>query len=65
MKETYYQLELKELKSLTEKKKLLLHSCCAPCSSHVISFLTKYFDITMDSFEEVLNSIKVYSGEKM
>ena len=47
MKETYYQLELKELKSLTEKKKLLLHSCCAPCSSHVISFLTKYFDITI------------------
>ena len=26
---------------------------------------SKYFDITMDSFEEVLNSIKVYSGEKM
>lgn len=28
-------------------KKLLLHSCCAPCSSHVISFLAPYFDITI------------------
>ena len=26
---------------------LLLHSCCAPCSSYVISYLTKYFDITV------------------
>ena len=26
---------------------LLLHSCCAPCSSHVIDCLTKYFNITI------------------
>lgn len=26
---------------------LLLHSCCAPCSSYVISYLIKYFDITI------------------
>lgn len=35
------------LNSLTEKKKLLLHSCCGPCSSYVISYLTNYFDITI------------------
>lgn len=28
-----------------EKKKLLLHSCCAPCSSSVIEKLSNYFDI--------------------
>lgn len=27
--------------------RLLLHSCCAPCSSHVLSELTPYFDITI------------------
>ncbi|MBQ6495210.1 MAG: epoxyqueuosine reductase QueH [Bacilli bacterium] len=27
--------------------KLLLHSCCAPCSSYVISYLTNYFDISI------------------
>ena len=26
---------------------ILLHSCCAPCSSHVISTLTEYFNITI------------------
>lgn len=35
------------LKSFNEKKKLLLHSCCAPCSSSVISYLSDYFDITI------------------
>ncbi|MEE3343080.1 MAG: epoxyqueuosine reductase QueH [Bacilli bacterium] len=29
------------------KPKLLLHSCCAPCSSYVIEYLTNYFDITI------------------
>lgn len=27
-------------------KKLLLHSCCAPCSSYVLQYLSKYFVIT-------------------
>lgn len=35
------------LASLTSKKKLLLHSCCGPCSSYVITYLIKCFDITI------------------
>lgn len=27
--------------------KLLLHSCCGPCSTYVLSYLSKYFDITI------------------
>ncbi len=27
--------------------KLLLHSCCAPCSSYCIEYLSQYFDITI------------------
>ena len=38
---------LMELKKANKVPKLLLHSCCAPCSSHVISVLTEYFDITI------------------
>ena len=30
-----------------EVPNLLLHSCCAPCSSHVIDTLKDYFDITI------------------
>ena len=47
MQESYYKLCLKELESIKERKRILLHSCCAPCSSAVITFLTKYFDITI------------------
>lgn len=41
----YHKLCLEILNSLENKPKLLLHSCCGPCSSHVISFLSKYFKI--------------------
>ncbi|MBE5861186.1 MAG: epoxyqueuosine reductase QueH [Butyrivibrio sp.] len=27
--------------------KLLLHACCAPCSSHCLEYLRQYFDITV------------------
>lgn len=30
--------------------KLLLHACCAPCSSYVLEYLSKYFDITLYFF---------------
>ena len=31
---------------VTGKKKLLIHSCCAPCSSYVLEYLSQYFEIT-------------------
>lgn len=40
--------ELKEfLLHLKKRPKVLLHSCCAPCSSHVISFLKNYVELTI------------------
>lgn len=33
------------LKSLDSKPKLLLLSCCAPCSSYVLEYLAPFFDI--------------------
>lgn len=40
--------EFKEfLLSLTTKPKLLLHACCGPCSTHTLSLLNNYFDITV------------------
>lgn len=38
---------LENIEQLSEKPKLLLHSCCAPCSSYVLEYLTKYFQITI------------------
>lgn len=46
-----YQREMDQLLSqLTVKgaiPKLLLHSCCAPCSSYVLEYLSQYFHITI------------------
>lgn len=40
--------DLKEfLLKLKKRPKVLLHSCCAPCSSHVISLLKTYVDLTI------------------
>ncbi|MCR5054052.1 MAG: epoxyqueuosine reductase QueH [Lachnospiraceae bacterium] len=42
-----YQKELDEiLKRLEGTPKLLIHSCCAPCSSYVLEYLSEYFSIT-------------------
>ena len=43
----YQKILDKTLSTLTERKKLLLHACCAPCSSYVIEYLSNYFDITI------------------
>jgi predicted adenine nucleotide alpha hydrolase (AANH) superfamily ATPase len=37
----------KFLDTLTYKPNLLLQACCAPCSSHCLFLLEKYFDITI------------------
>ena len=46
-----YQKNLEKLIEEHKKKgivpSLLLHSCCAPCSSYVIEYLSNYFNITV------------------
>ena len=38
---------LKQISDTNTKKKIMMHSCCAPCSSYVLSYLAPYFDITV------------------
>ncbi len=57
-----YQLELDKIIEqidINNRPKLLLHACCGPCSSYVLEYLAKYFDITIyyynpniDTFDE-------------
>lgn len=43
-----YQKELDALvSSLDTRPRLLLHSCCGPCSTACLEYLTKYFDTTV------------------
>lgn len=46
---TNYQLKTDAvLSDLGDRRpRLLLHSCCGPCSSYVLEYLTKYFDVTV------------------
>lgn len=39
--------ELLIIEKQNKRPKLLLHVCCGPCSSYVLEYLCKYFDITI------------------
>lgn len=39
--------ELKRIEAQGVRPRLLLHSCCAPCSSYVLELLNRHFDITV------------------
>ena len=51
---TNYQLildrTLKEISESGRVPELLLHSCCAPCSSYCLEYLSDYFNITVFYF---------------
>mgnify|MGYP000629755898 CR=1 FL=1 len=51
MGKSIYQVKLEkkleEFKRLNLRPRLLLHSCCGPCSSYVLSYLKDYFEITV------------------
>lgn len=63
-----YNLEMEKLleniKKTDKTPKLLLHSCCAPCSSHVISILTNYFDITIFYYNPNIEPYEEYKKRK-
>jgi len=41
------QLDKLILKNQGKKPRVMLHSCCGPCSSSVLEYLTEHFDITL------------------
>lgn len=51
MNKRNYQKELEMIIAAITKEsrvpRLLLHSCCAPCSSYVLEYLSQYFQITV------------------
>ena len=51
---------LDELSKSNERKTLLLHACCAPCSSYVLEYLSRYFDITLFFFNPNISPEEEY-----
>lgn len=60
-----YQNKLLDLvTNLDYVPKLLLHSCCGPCSTTCISFLTNYFDITVFYYNPNIEPKEEYEKRK-
>ena len=53
IKENFHKKTLEILENIKQNAAvptLLLHSCCAPCSSYVLEFLSGYFEITISYY---------------
>ena len=60
-----YQNKMMEIiNSLDYRPKLLLHSCCGPCSTTVLSILVKYFDITVLYYNPNIEPLEEYLHRK-
>lgn len=65
MNKVNYDKVLEELiNSLDYKPRLLLHSCCGPCSSYVITYLKDYFDITILYYNPNIEPYEEYIKRK-
>lgn len=64
MNENYNNKMYDIINNLNGKKKLLLHSCCAPCSTSCIERLTKYFDITILYYNPNIEPKEEYEKRK-
>lgn len=74
MQKKNYQKELdKKIEQIVSEKKvprLFLHSCCAPCSSYVLEYLSEYFEITVfyynpNIFPEAEFEKRIHEQEKL
>ena len=58
-----YQKQLDEIIEMQDPKhpkKLLLQSCCGPCSSYVLEYLSKYFEITVYYYNPNIDTEEEY-----
>jgi len=56
-----YQKELdKIIEGLDYRPRLLLHSCCAPCSSYCMEYLCQFFDITIYYYNPNITAAEEY-----
>lgn len=64
MKENYNNIFEDIASKLNYRPKVLLHSCCAPCSSHVVTLLKEYFDVTVLYYNPNIYPLEEYLKRK-
>ncbi len=52
--------ETEKADSRGEEPRLFLHSCCAPCSSYVLEYLSRYFRITVFYYNPNISATEEY-----
>lgn len=60
----YDKLMTETVKGLGRKPTLLLHSCCAPCSSYCIEELVKFFRLTVFYYNPNIDTDEEYEKRK-
>lgn len=60
----YHNEMLEIINNLDYRPKLLLHSCCGPCSTTVLSYLEEYFDIIVYYYNPNIEPIEEYEKRK-
>lgn len=65
---TNYQTEMEavfaELSERGERPRLLLHSCCGPCSSYVLEVLVPHFRVTVLYYNPCIDPVEEYDLRK-
>ena len=64
MKINYEQRMLEQLNTIEKGTKLLLHSCCAPCSSTCLERLKEHFQITVLYYNPNIDEKEEYEKRK-
>ena len=65
MQKIDYNKKMKEqIADFGSGKKLLLHSCCAPCSSSVLKKISEFFDITVVYYNPNIQPASEYEKRK-
>ncbi len=59
-----YQRELDGILETINDSKLLLHACCAPCSSYCLEYLSGYFDIYVYFYNPNITERNEYNVRK-
>ncbi|MBQ3109867.1 MAG: epoxyqueuosine reductase QueH [Clostridia bacterium] len=57
----YTESIIKKIGDSKIKPSLLLHACCAPCSSAVLEYLNKHFEITLYFYNPNISTLEEFS----
>ena len=60
----YNKVMEEKLEKLDYTPKILIHSCCGPCSTSVIDRLKDYFDITVLYYNPNIEPLAAYEKRK-